>query len=137
MKRLTGIILCIWIAAGVSAVDYPFTSFNSTSIYTGGRDSQPVAAANRQLSGSMSAISSANFAALNSEGGACYQPAASAPRKGRPGGDDSGGGSGAIGEYDFHSPVGDTPFWLFALLGGIYAFFRMRRAGRNHESCKK
>ena len=73
----------------------------------------------------MSAISSANFNTLNSEGGACYQPAG--PRRGRPGGGGGDSGGGAIGEYDFHSPVGATPYIWLAILASLYAIFAKKR----------
>ena len=63
-----------------------------------------------------SAISASNFKKLNSEGGACYNPGQDRRKSGRPGGGDDG--SGAIGEYDFHSPIGNTP-WLLILLMSI------------------
>lgn len=129
MKRIIGIIWCLWLVARCYAVDYQQTSFRSTSIYSGEqRTAQPALYSGRpQTVGSISAISSSNFNALNSEGGAFYQPSVtSGPRKGRPGGSGSGG-SGAIGELDFHSPVGHTPYILLAILATIYAFFAKNR----------
>ena len=74
--------------------------------------------------GSLSSISASNFQTLNSEGGACYHPteAYNAPRRAyRP------GGSGGSGVVDTHSPVGDTPWILFALLAVGYAIFVKKR----------
>ena len=74
--------------------------------------------------GSLSAISASNFAALNSEGGACYRP--SGPRRARPN-EDVGGGSGAIGDYTNHSPIGEIPFILMAILASLYVIWTKKR----------
>jgi len=130
MKRIVNILFAIWIVLSAYAVDYrpvhltaPPSAFRTTSGYLAsnslsGLTSNSLSGLTVQRSNNvsgLSSISAANFEALNSEGGACYQPAyAPGVRKGRPG-DDEGGGGGAIGEYDFHSPVGNTP-WLLTLI---------------------
>ena len=99
-------------------------SFHSTSAYVEVSRAQgferPV---NRPMAtGSMSSISASNFQTLNSEGGACYSPTATyAPRRGR---SDDGG---SIGDYGFHSPVGNTPWILFILLAAGYVVYIQRK----------
>ena len=122
MSKRLGIIVCLLISLQLSAISYepmtysaPPTAFRSTSAYSG--SIQPTGFA---------AISASNYEALNSEGGACYN-AASGPRKGRPKGGDSGNGGGFIGDYEFHSPIGDVPFVLMAILASLYAFFAKKR----------
>ena len=121
MRRI-GLVICLLVALCANAIEYqpitysgPSSDFRSTSAYV----------STHQTTG-FSAISADNFNTLNSEGGACYNPSPSGPRKGRPGGG-SGGGGGAIGEYDIHSPVGDVPFILFAILLVAYAVYRTRK----------
>lgn len=118
MRKVVGILVCLFLSLPLSAISYqtmsysaPATDFRSTSVYSG----------SVQSTGSLSAISASNFNALNSEGGACYLPSAvsSEPRRGRPG--------GFIGNYDFHSPVGDIPFVLMAIMAGLYAIFVKKR----------
>ena len=136
MRKIKGILVCllVMVAFRLMAVEYqPIEAFGSTSAYMGERSYQPVMSSGRtQASGSLSAISASNFEELNGEGGAMYRPGSI--RKGRPGGGgDSGGGggessgSGAIGELDFHSPVGDTPWILLALLSAGYAVRRIAK----------
>lgn len=135
MKKVIGIIVCLWVVATAGAVEFaPAAPFRSTSAYGahGEQYQQQMMTANNrpQSVGSLSAISASNFEALNGEGGAFYSPseassAPSGPRKGRPGG-------GAVGEYDIHSPVGDTPWLIMLLLGvGYIAFLTFRRQTRN------
>jgi len=134
MRNVIGILVCLLVAASTFAVEYhplrtsaaaqgsyytasalPSADFRSTSVYSVSSlsDSYGGPAA----TGSFSAISASNFDALNSEDGLCAGTSASVAamrRAGRPGGGGSGGG-GAIGEYDFHSPLGEIP-WVFCLL---------------------
>ena len=150
MKRIVNILFAIWIVLSAYAVDYrpvhltaPPSGFSYQRSAVSGQSSVFGGLASNSLSGltshnevvsqrsgltsNPSAISAANFEALNSEGGACYQPAyAPGVRKGRPG-DDEGGGGGAIGEYDFHSPVGNIPWILFVLLAAGYVVLMKRR----------
>lgn len=134
MRKLVGILVCLWISVGLWAVDYQPAAFGSTSAYlSGGRVADLGASSAMRpsgamaytsgvsMSGSLSAISASNFETLNSEGGACYSPANNSPaiRRARPG--------GAIGEYDFHSPVGDTPWILFGLLMIAYGAFKWKK----------
>lgn len=147
MRKIIGILVCLWVATGVFAVDYhpikatgyrsaggytsaysaPASSFRSTSAYSAPLTVNSLSTTPTDgLTSSLAAISSSNFDALNSEGGLCYQPSATAnrARKGRPTEDEGGDGDNAIGEYDLHSPVGDTPFILFALLAALYIGWR-------------
>lgn len=135
MRRLISYIVALGLVVGCYAADYPTMSsapgmeFRSTSSYVGGGRSsanQPQSPYGQRglTSGSLSTISSSNFLELNSEGGACYQPSSHA-RKGRPGGGGGDSGGGAIGEYDFHSPVGNA-LWPLLLLGGLY-MIRLKR----------
>ena len=80
----------------------------------------------------MTAISASNFAALNDEGGEFYQPSSTSPR--RPGlrregrdEEDDDDGNNAIGEYDFHSPVGNTPWIVLTLLTVVYLVVKRRK----------
>lgn len=133
MRKIIGIIVCLWVAARLFAVDYqpfaysaPPTEFRSTSAYTASTNALPATTARVGSTSSFSTISTSNFQTLNSEGGLCYQPSATAnrARKGRPTEDEGGDGDNAIGEYDLHSPVGETPFILFALLAALYIGWR-------------
>ena len=147
MRKWIGILVCLMITASVSAVVYhpmrpesyraavhvsvpgyqSSSDFRSTSSYLSSRPSGAITSysSNGLSAHGLAAISASNFDALNSEGGACYQPSATqtGSRKGRPGGGGDSGG-GAIGEYDFHSPVGDTP-WVWMLL--LLAAFGMKK----------
>ena len=134
MKKVIGIIVCLWVVTTAGAVEFaPAAPFRSTSAYGahGEQYQQQMMTANSrpQSVGSLSAISASNFEALNGEGGAFYSPseassASSGPRKGRPG--------GAVGEYDFRSPIGDTPWLIMLLLGvGYIAFLTFRRQTRH------
>jgi len=117
MRKIVGILVCLLLSLQLYAVGYqpvtysaPVTTFRSTSAYNG----------SIQPTGSLSAISAANYNALNSEGGACYSPAQHGTiHRGRPG--------GAIGEYDFHSPVGNTPWFLMAVLAAVYLWKSRKR----------
>ena len=133
MRKIIGVIVCLWVAARLFAVDYqpfaysaPTTEFRSTSAYTASTNALPATTARVGSTSSFSTISTSNFQTLNSEGGLCYQPSATAnrARKGRPTEDEGGDGDNAIGEYDLHSPIGDTPFILFALLAALYIAWR-------------
>jgi len=122
MRKLIGTLVCLLLSLQLSAVGYqpvtysaPPTGFRSTSAYNG----------SIQPTGSLSAISAANYQALNSEGGACYN-GASGPRRGRPTTNDYGG-TGAIGNYDYRSPVGDIPWVVMVVLAGLYAIFAKKR----------
>lgn len=121
MRKIVGIILCLWIATASFAYDYTesaaSSSFSSTSAYR----------ASAVAPSSFSAISAANFAALNSEGGACYQDRAlSGPRKGRPGG-------GATGQGKLESPVGDIP-WVLLLVAALAYAVSLRLRKRNLDN---
>ena len=139
MRKIIGIIVCLWVSLQLSAVSYqPCKSvyrspgsysvsgtgysgsgFRSTSAYQPSSNQDIVS--NVQAYHTMSSISASNFEALNSEGGACYN----GPRRGRPkDGDNSK--TGLIGGYDFQSPVGDALIPLLLLALG-YAAFRFRR----------
>ena len=133
MRKIIGIIVCLWVAVRLFAVDYqpfaysaPTTEFRSTSAYTASTNALPATTARVGSTSSFSTISTSNFQTLNSEGGLCYQPSATVnrARKGRPTEDEGGDGDNAIGEYDLHSPVGETPFILFALLAVLYIGWR-------------
>ena len=133
MRKIIGIIVCLWVAVRLFAVDYqpfaysaPTTEFRSTSAYTASTNALPATTARVGSTSSFSTISTSNFQTLNSEGGLCYQPSATVnrARKGRPTEDEGGDGDNAIGEYDLHSPIGDTPFILFALLAALYIGWR-------------
>ncbi len=132
MRRLTSIWLFLCVAASVFAVNAsPCQSspFYSTSAYIASPP-PPAATTNVQRPiGSVTTISASNFATLNGEGGEFYQPAATRPqvRKGRPGGGGGDSGGGAIGEYDFHSPVGNIPWIVFALMAAAYLFVKRRK----------
>ena len=120
--------LLFLLAAPIRAVGFPQTAFQSTSAYRSAGLQQPVAAAEVcRTTGSLSAISASNFDALNGEGGACYSPVQSAARRGR------GDEGGAIGEYDFQSPVGGTP-WLWILTLSLLFCFHRRREKREMRS---
>lgn len=154
MRKILGILVCLWVATGVFAVDYhpikatgyrsagrytsaysaPVSSFRSTSAYSAPLTANSLSTTpTGGLTSSLAAISSSNFDALNSEGGACYQPSAlsSGPRRGvtRPGSDDEDEDPDeedlAIGEYIERSPVGDTP-WIFIAILIIVYFFRAK-----------
>lgn len=150
MRFIKGILVCLFMvlaAMSFAANAMPYTEFRSTSAYisstsgnTGYARSSAVSVssglktasyATYRTSGSMAAISAANFATLNSEGGACYQPSSiTKPQVRRGGRDDEeeeGDGGNAIGEYDFHSPVGDTPWILFGLLLIAYGAFNWKK----------
>ena len=126
MRKIVGILVCLLLSLQLYAVGYqpvtysaPVTTFRSTSAYNG----------SIQPTGSLSAISAANYNALNSEGGACYSP--SGPRKGRPTGG-SGSSDGLIGNYDFHSPVGDVPFLVMTVIAVLYTIF-----AKKHKKVQK
>ncbi len=129
MRRLLGIVVCLWIVERLLAVEYRPIGFSSTSAYAGSQRSEQMAMmppSRVQTYGSMSAISAANFTALNSEGGACYTPTdmerpKGNVRKGRSGGN-------GTGMYDFHSPVGATPCLFLALLAALYVVYKRPRS---------
>jgi len=119
MRKTIGIIVCLFLSLQLSAISYqtatysaPPTGFRSTSAYS----------ASRPTPSSLSAISTANYEALNSEGGACYN----GPRRGRPKEGDYGN-TGAIGSADFRSPVGDIPWYLFGLLAALYGLIIQKK----------
>ena len=149
MKKIKGILVCllILVTIRIGAVEYHPVSFRSTSAYcqdnraaNGGiqsamRPSGAMAFRSGAISptGSLSAISASNFETLNSEGGACYNPARSNAkiRRERSEEGDSGGrdeDSGAIGSYGYHSPVGATPFLFFFILAALYCVIKKRRS---------
>ena len=144
MKRLINIWICLCVAASALAVTYQpcqSSSFRSTSVYVGGgvgyhqspMTNHQSSFTNHRPSGSMQTISASNFARLNSEGGECYQPSYGARRPGlrREGRDDEDedDSNNAIGEYDFHSPIGDGT-WPLLLLSMLYVLVRKLRLER-------
>lgn len=136
MRKIIGIIVCLWVAARLFAVDYqpfaystPATEFRSTSAYMASAGTFQSTADRMGTTSSFTAISASNFQALNSEDGASSPSAASGPRRvGRP-----GSGSGGIGVIEDASPVGETPFILFALLAALYIGFTLRRKAKVKE----
>ena len=138
MRKIIGILVCLWISVGLWAFDYQPATFGSTSAYLSGGRAADFGASSAMrpsgamaytsgvsMSGSMSAISASNFETLNSEGGACYNPArdgSAIRRVGRP-----GSGSGGTGVSDPQSPVGDTPWIIMALLGILYLIRSKKR----------
>lgn len=126
MRRVISIIIgLLLIVTGVFAVTFspyqPDASFRSTSAYLE-RERMSVLSADmgmyRPVSGSLSAISAANFEELNSE-----EPSESSSkphgrvRTGR------GNYSGlATGTTEWHSPVGDVAWGVLLLLGALYAW---------------
>lgn len=144
MRKIIGILVCLRITIGLWAVEYHPATFSSTSAYMHESRVASVAAQSAMrpsgamafrsgaitTTGSLSAISASNFETLNSEGGACYN----APRhgatikRGRPGGGEDDSGGGAIGNYDYHSPVGATPCLFLALLAALYVVYKRPRS---------
>lgn len=140
MRRFFGILVCLFWVASMFATTYQSyqpADFRSTSAYVAersvGMSNYQSTIANHQ---SLASISASNFAAMNEEGGEFYQPSATKPnvRKGRPGGGGDSGGGGAIGEYDFHSPIGTTPWILFAGMLTAYIFIKRRRFRMNRTN---
>lgn len=138
MRKIIGILVCLWVSVGLWAVDFqPTTAFGSTSAYVrDGRTANLGASSAMRpsssmayssgitLSGSMSTISASNFETLNSEGGACYNPArdgSAIRRVGRP------DGAGGTGNSLRESPVGPTPWIFMLLLAGGYILFKRKR----------
>ncbi len=126
MRKIIGILVCLWVAARLFAVDYqpfaysaPATEFRSTSAYTASTNVLPASTARVGSTSSFSAISSSNFSTLNSEGGLCYTPASGPLRVKTPKPDVP-----PIGENEEEFPIGDTPFILFALLAALYIGWR-------------
>ena len=138
MRKIISILFCLWISVGLRAVDFQPAAFGSTSPYLHEGRGAGIASQSAMrptgtlaygsgvsMGGSMSAISSSNFETLNSEGGACYNPArdgSAIRRVGRP-----GSGSGGTGVSDPTSPVGPTPWILMILLAGGYILLKRRR----------
>ena len=135
MRKYIGILVCLLVCWQLNAVSYhpcKPTAFRTTSAYVA---PIPTTAPTMSMSmqrplatGSFAAISASNFETLNSEDGWCAATSASAyqthvRKGGRPDeDDDEGDDSGnAIGEYDFHSPVGNTPWMVIAMLMMAYA----------------
>ena len=128
MRKYIGIVVCLLICCQLSAVTYGSLyqpqPFHSTSAYVDQSYAVSMAMEKRTVTmtrpvGSLSSISASNFESLNSEGGACYAPTAAGPRRGRSG--------GSIGEYEFHSPVGPTPWLMMLLLAAIYGIYKKNR----------
>ena len=104
----------------IRAVDLQQSAFRSTSAYRSSSLNQSPnigMTTYNKPTGSLSAISAANFEALNSEGGACYSPGTQ--RRVRP-------EDGAIGEYSFESPIGDTPWFLIMMLSLLFYLYQRR-----------
>lgn len=136
MRKLVSVLVCLWVAASVYAAEYkpfaysaPPTEFRSTSAYTASSNSFPSGRDRVGATSSLTAISAANFATLNSEGGACYIPSATCGSK-RVKVKEPEPDTEAIGEGVWESPVGETPLILLALLAAFYAFFLTSRSGR-------
>ena len=138
MRKIKGILVCLLVfllpSMGRADGAYQPIAFGSTSAYRSeNRTSQQVMQYDSPRPvGSLAAISASNFETLNGEGGAfASSSSASGPRRaGRP----WGGGTGEeIGNYEFHSPVGDTPWLLMFLLGVGYIAFRTSRAVRRRN----
>lgn len=109
MRKIIGLLVCLLLLIEVQGADM---AFRSTSPYLSAGSSMCVSSS--APASSFSAISAANYAALNSEGGACYTPSTlSGPR--RVGREDYGD-TPPIGGITEHSPVGDTPWALMILL---------------------
>ena len=130
MRKIIGIVVCLWVAARLFAVDYqpfaysaPATEFRSTSAYTVNTlpGTERVA-----TTSSFSTISTSNFQTLNSEGGLCYTPASGPLRGKKP-------DVPPIGEDEEEFPIGDTPFILFALLAALYIAFRRLKSEKVKE----
>lgn len=128
MRKIIGIIVCLWVAARLFAVDYqpfaysaPTTEFRSTSAYTASTNALPATTARVGSTSSFSAISSSNFVALNSEGGLCYNPGGALRRAGKK------PDVPPIGENEEEFPIGDTPWILFGLLQIAYGAFKWKK----------
>lgn len=129
MRKVLGILVCLWVAARLFAVDYqpfaysaPATEFRSTSAYTASTNALPATTARVGSTSSFSTISTSNFQTLNSEGGLCYTPASGPLRVKTPKPDIP-----PIGENVEEFPIGDTPWIIMALLAGLYAFWAKKR----------
>lgn len=127
MRKIIGILVCLWVAARLFAVDYqpfaysaPATEFRSTSAYTASTNALPATTARVGTTSSFSTISSSNFSTLNSEGGLCYTPASGPLRVKTPKPDVP-----PIGEDLEEFPIGDTP-WIFIAILIIVYFFRAK-----------
>lgn len=144
MKRLICYIVTLFVVVGVYAVDFrikttaPQAEFRSTSAYIHRTMivSQPQQTVLEHHSSSYTAsattsftvISAANFQTLNTEGGLCYQPTsgiARAKKVTRP--DDDDEDDLAIGEIVEHSPVGEMPFILMAIMASLYGIYAKKR----------
>lgn len=140
MRRFFGILVCLFWVANMFATTYQSyqpTDFRSTSAYVTSRPDGISTYQSQAVSHqSIASISASNFAAMNEEGGEFYQPPATNPhvRKGRPGGGGGDSGGGAIGEYDFHSPIGATPWLLFAVMVTSYILIKRRRNRMNRTN---
>ena len=116
---IIGLFCCVALMAQTS-------SFYSTSAYVNNYQSPISNHQSPKVTGSFSSISAANYASLNSEGGACYR-ASSGPRKGR-GKMDDYGGTGTIGDYTSHSPIGEIPFGIMLLFVLAYVGYKKRNS---------
>ena len=140
MKKYIGILVSLLVCLQLNAVSYhpcKPTAFRTTSAYVEPiQTTAPTMSMSMQrplATGSFSAISASNFETLNSEDGWCAATSASASKPhvrkgGRPDEDDDEGDSGnAIGEYDFHSPIGDAPWILIGLLLLTYGVIQRKK----------
>lgn len=141
MRKYIGILVCLLVCLQLNAVSYhpcKPTAFRTTSAYVAPiQTTAPTMSMSMQrplATGSFSAISASNFETLNSEDGWCAATSASASKPhvrkgGRPDEDDDEGddNGNAIGEYDFHSPIGDTPWILLGLLLIAYGAFTWKK----------
>ena len=96
------------------------SSFYSTSAYMTTRQTPVVSYQSPKTIGSLSAISAANYASLNSDGGACCHAPAGPHKAKRP-------GDLAIGEADFRSPVGELPIGLIIVFILAYAGYKKKK----------
>lgn len=133
MRRLIGILICLWVATSLFAVTYQPckpAAFRTTSAYVAPMQSaSPTMSMNTQrplASGSLSAISASNFEVLNCEGGACYIPSATSGSR-RVKVKEPEPDTEAIGEGVWESPIGDTPWILFGLLLIAYGAFKWKK----------
>lgn len=126
MRKTIGILVCLLVVLEVFGSP---TAFRSTSAYITNTPSVATTTAYNTYSycgmtSSPSAISAANYASLNGEGGACYTPSdLSGPNRGR----DNHKGDSSIGTNVAHSPVGDVPWILFILLSLGYIAYKHRK----------
>ena len=135
MRKLVGLLVCLWVAAQAFALSYP--TYRAAANGCGGYGApahhatmtvSATPAPERRTAGSLAQISAENFETLNSEGGACYH--APSVRRGRPD-EDENGSTGGIGEESYHSPVGEVPMLFMLLLAITYTLLKVRTRKKN------